>query len=82
MAEPDLRMLRATSRPLMSGSPMSSTMASSSAHDAGALDAVGARRHQLDHVSIVGEQPRQDAAQPRIVLDHQQVHAAQPARRS
>ena len=49
-------------------------MASRATSDSTTLEGALGRRGQLDDVPVLAQQAQQQAAQPRVVLDDEQVH--------
>ena len=62
----------------MSGRPMSRMTTSMPVVGLGDLEAVETGRGGLDDVAVLLEEPPQQADQPRVVLDDEQMHGGQP----
>ena len=77
-SEPPARIRRATSSPEMSGRPTSRMITSTPGGRLGDLEAVQPGRGRLHDVAVLLEQAAQEADEPRVVLDDEQVHGNQP----
>jgi len=78
-SEPVARIRRATSRPEMSGRPMSRMTSSIPVVAVDDVEAVQPGRRGLDDVAVLLEEAAQEPDEARIVLDDEQVHDGQPS---